>query len=105
MGDQVRITKKKDIFSKGYETNWTKELFVITEIQNTNPPTYKIKDMNSEQIHGTFYEQELQKSKQEIFRIEKIIRSRVKNGKKEIFVKWHGYDKSFNSWIPFDSQV
>ena len=64
VGDKVRITKKKDIFSKGYETNWTKELFVITEIQNANPPTYKIKDMNGEEIHGTFYEQELQKSKQ-----------------------------------------
>ena len=53
--------------------------------------------MNGEEIQGTFYEQELQKTEQEIFRIEKIIRSRKKNGKKEIFVKWDGYDKSFNS--------
>ena len=105
VGDKVRITKKKGVFSKGYETNWTKELFVITEVQSTNPPTYKIQDMNGEEIQGTFYEQELQKSEQEIFRIEKIIRSRNKNGKKEIFVKWDGYDKTFNSWIPFDSQV
>jgi hypothetical protein len=61
--------------------------------------------MNGEEIHGTFYEQELQKSEQEIFRIEKIIRSRVKNGKKEIFVKWDGYGPEFNSWIKFNSQV
>ena len=105
VGDKVRITKKKSIFDKGYTSNWTKELFIITEIQDTNPPTYKIQDMNGEEIQGTFYEQELQKSKQEIFRIEKIIRSRMKNGKKEIFVKWEGYNKSFNSWIPFDSQI
>ncbi len=61
--------------------------------------------MNGEEITGTFYEPELQKSAQEIYRIEKIIRSRNKNSKREIFVKWEGYNKSFNSWIPFDSQV
>ena len=105
VGDRVRILKKKNIFDKGFTTNWTKELFIITEVQNTIPPTYKIQDLNGEDIEGTFYEQELQKSKQEIFRIEKIIRSRMKNGKKEILVKWEGYDKSFNSWIPFDAQV
>ena len=105
VGDKVRITKKKDIFDKGYTTNWTKELFIITEVQNTIPPTYKIEDMNSENVQGTFYEEELQKSEQEIFRIEKIIKTRTKNGKKEIFVKWEGYKPEFNSWIPFDSQV
>ena len=105
VGDKVRITKKKGVFSKGYETNWTKELFIITKVQDTNPPTYKIQDMNGEKIEGSFYEQELQKSEQEIFRIEKIIKSRMKNGKNEIFVKWEGYNKSFNSWIPFDAQV
>ena len=105
VGDHVRITKKKGVFDKGYTSNWTRELYVITEIQNTTPPTYKIKDLNGEEVNGTFYEQELQKSNQEIFRIEKIIRSRVKNGKKEIYVKWDGYDKSFNSWILFDDQV
>ena len=105
VGDRVRILKKKNIFDKGFTTNWTKELFIITEVQNTIPPTYKIQDLNGEDIEGTFYEQELQKSKQEIFRIEKIIRSRMKNGKKEILVKWEGYDKSFNSWIPFNAQV
>ncbi len=105
VGDKVRISKKKGTFAKGYETNWTKELFIITEAQSTNPPTYKIQDMNNEAIHGTFYEPELQKSAQEIYRIEKIIRSRIKKGKKEIFVKWSGYDSSFNSWISFDSQI
>ena len=54
IGDQVRITKKKGVFDKGYTSNWTRELFVITEVQDTNPPTYKIQDMNGEEIHGTF---------------------------------------------------
>ena len=65
VGDQVRITKKKGVFDKGYTSNWTRELFVITGVQDTNPPTYKIQDLNGEEVQGTFYEQELQKSDQE----------------------------------------
>jgi len=64
-------------------------------VQYTRPPTYKIQDLNGEQIQGTFYEQELQKTQQEIFRIEKVIRRR---GDKSL-VKWLGYPKEFNSWV------
>ena len=64
-------------------------------MQYTEPPTYKIKDYSGNEIQGTFYEQELQKTKQEIYRIEKVIR---KCGNKS-FVKWLGYPDSFNSWI------
>ena len=67
----------------------------MTKILYTDPPTYKISDYNGEEIQGTFYEQELQKTTQEIFRIEKIIRKR---GNKS-FVKWLGYPESFNSWV------
>jgi len=59
IGDRVRIYKYKKLFSKGYETNWTKEIFVISEINNTFPITYKIKDLNGEDITGSFYKQEL----------------------------------------------
>ena len=58
--DRVRITKKKKKFEKGYTTRWTKEIFVIEKVLNTNPVTYKIKDLNDEEIKGSFYEQELQ---------------------------------------------
>ncbi|XP_065641188.1 uncharacterized protein LOC136073512 [Hydra vulgaris] len=60
-----------------------------------DPPTYKITDHNSEEIHGTFYEQELQKTNQEIFRIEKVIR---KQGNKSL-LKWYGYPNTFKSWV------
>ena len=73
VGDEVRIVKKKKIFEKGYTTNWTEEIFTITKIQNTNPITYKISDLLGEEIKGTFYEPELQKTQQQIFRIEKVI--------------------------------
>ena len=55
----------------------------------TKPITYKIKDKNGEEVKGSFYEQELQKSKQTIFRIEKVLKKRTKsNGQIEIYVKW-----------------
>jgi transposase-like protein len=95
VGDKVRISKKKSIFSKGYSPRWTEEIFTVSQIQYTDPITYKIADCNGEEIQGTFYEQELQKTKQEIFRIEKILRKR---GNKSL-VKWVGYPESFNSWV------
>ena len=69
--DNVRITKKKKIFDKGYTKRWTEEVFKISKIQLTIPVTYKITDYNREEIQGSFYEQVLQKTKQDIFRIEK----------------------------------
>jgi hypothetical protein len=95
IGDRVRITRKKNIFEKGYTSRWVEEVFVVSQVQYTDPPTYKITDSNGEEIEGSFYEQELQKTTQEIFRIEKVIRKR---GKKSL-VKWLGYPDSFNSWI------
>ena len=95
IGDRVRISKKKKTFEKGYTANWTEEIFTVTKILYTDPTTYKLNDSHAEEIQGTFYEQELQKTSQEIFRIEKIIRRR---GNKSL-VKWVGYPESFNSWI------
>ena len=76
VGDQVRITKKKGIFEKGYTPRWTEEVFTISEIRYTDPITYKIVDCNNEEIKGTFYEPELQKATQELFRVEKIIKKK-----------------------------
>ena len=63
VGDRVRITKKKGKFEKGYTTRWTKEIFVIVKVLNTNPITYKINDLKGEEIKGGLYEQELQITK------------------------------------------
>lgn len=71
----VRISKYKiKTFDKGYTPNWTEEVFIIDAIQPTNPIIYKIKDLNGEEIKGTFYSEELQKTDQTIYRIEKVIR-------------------------------
>ena len=95
VGDHVRISKYKNIFSKGYIPNRSEEVFAIKKIKNTVPWTYVIDDLNGEEITGTFYEKELQKIDQQEFRIEKVIK---KKGDK-LDVKWKVYDNSFNSWI------
>ena len=61
--------------------------------------TYKLVDLQGEKVTGSFYEPELQKAKQETFRIEKIIRRDYK--KKQALVKWKGYPDKFNSWVLF----
>ena len=93
--DRVRISKYKNIFAKGYTPNWSEEVFVISKIKNTVPWTYIISDLNGEEITGSFYEKELQKTNQKEFRIEKVLK---RKGDK-LYVKWKGYNNSFNSWI------
>ena len=80
--------------------NWSEEVFVIKK-KNTVPWTYVINDLNGEEIIGTFYEKELQKTNHEEFVIEKVIK---RKGNK-IYVKWKGYNNSFNSWIDKASSV
>ena len=89
VGDCVKILKskkKKNSFAKGYTQNLPEEVFVVSKIKNTVPWTYMISDLNGE---------ELQKTSQEKFRIEKLIK---RKGDK-LYIKWKGYDNSFNSWI------
>ena len=71
MGDNFRITKKKKRFDKGYTERWTEEVFKISKMQLTISVTYKITAYNGEEIQGLFYVHKLQKTKQDIFGIEK----------------------------------
>ena len=86
VGDNVRISKYFKIGQKN---------LLLINIKNTVPWTYVISDLNREKITGRFYEKELQKTSQKEFRIKKVIR---RKGDK-LYVKWKGYDNSFNSWI------
>ena len=104
IGDKVRISKyKRKVFDKGYTPNWTEEILVTDKVIPEKPVTYSIVDLMEEPIKGSFYEQELQKAKQQTFRIEKVIRR--DNKKKMALVKWSGYPDKFNSWVSFKDLV
>ena len=91
----VRISKYKNIFAKGYAPSWIEEISFVRKIKNTVSWTYVINDLNEEEIIGSFYEKELQKTNQKEFRIEKTLKTK---GSK-LYVKWEGYNNSFNSWM------
>ena len=89
------------MFHKGYTERLTEEIFKVSKIQLTIPVTDEITDYNGEGIQGSFYEQELWKTSQRTFRIEKVLK---RKGDKSL-VKWMGYPKSFSSWIDTKSIV
>ena len=93
VGDHVRTSKYKNIFAKGYAPNWSEEGFVVTRIKNTVLWTYFVKDLSGEEITERFYEKELQKTSQEKFRIEKVL----KRKDDKLYVKWKGYDNLLNN--------
>ena len=75
VGDYVRNADKLNIFSKGYTSNWNRELFKVNEFLKTQPPTYKIEDMNGEIMEGKYYEQELLKSEFDFESNKKVLES------------------------------
>jgi hypothetical protein len=95
----------KGIFEKGYLPNWSEALYTIHKVKETSPVTYILKDMNGEIVEGGFYTEELQKSKQEVFRIEKVLRKKKINGVEHGLVKWLGYNKKFNEWKPMSEII
>ena len=93
---EKEVNDKDPKFKVGdYVRTLNRKIFVISKIKITGSWVYVINDLNGEEIIGTFYEKELQKSNQKEFRIEKVLK---KKGDK-LYVKWKGYDNSFNSWI------
>ncbi len=98
IGDKVRISVHKRLFEKGATANWSEEIFEISKVEALNPTVYRIKDLAGEEIDGAFYREQLQKTDQSIYRIDRIIRKRPRTG--EVLVKWSGYPDQFDSWIP-----
>ena len=95
IGDIVRIWKYKNIFAKDYVPIWSEEVFVIKKVKNNVLWIFVISDLKGEEIVGSFYKKELQKTNQKGSKVEKVIK---RKGDK-LYIKWKGYDNSFNSWI------
>ena len=94
IGDFVRISKYKNIFAKGYVSNWSEEVFIIKKVKNTVPWAYVISELKGEEILKKFYGKKLQKTNQEVLRVEKV----MKRKDDKLYVKWKDYNSSFNSW-------
>lgn len=102
IGEHVRISSEKFQFEKGYVQNWSEEVFLITHILRHKLTVYRIKDLDDEEIEGTFYEKELQKviiDEATEYRIDKIVDTKGVGVRKKLLVKWKGYSNKFNSWI------
>ena len=101
IGDTVRISGLKGIFQKGYEMTWSYEIFTVSQVRNTNPVTYRVKDFTDEELKGSFYESELQKVDKltNIYAIDKVLDTRKYKGRVQEFVSFKGYPDSENRWI------
>lgn len=104
VGDTVRISHLKTTFQREYQQKWTGELFKITKRYKRNGiPVYNLQDWSGEDIKGSFYQQELQAvhvDENTLFKVEKVLKRRTRNGEREAFVKWLHWPKKYNSWIP-----
>lgn len=107
IGDIVRISRLRQPFQRYYNEHWTNELFIIRERNMYQYiPTYQLTDYAKDLIEGIFYENELQKAyvdDKTTYNIEKIIKERMNNGVKESLIRWMGWPKKFDSWIPSKS--
>ena len=102
IGDSVRISRLKGAFEKGYEETYTREIYIISKVLDTDPREYKLKSLTGEDITGRFYEKELVKvtiNDDSLYQIESVLKKRVVKGVSQIYVKWKGWDKSHNQWI------
>lgn len=101
LNDKVRISKGKHVFKRGYVQGWSDEIFTICNRFPTDPATYGLVDYGGEDIKGKFYEQELQKviKEDDVYTVERVVKTRKRGGKVEYFVKWTGYPDKFNSWV------
>jgi len=101
IGDTVRIAKIKGKFARGYKEQSNQEIFKIYEIkERTKIPMYLLQTYDgSEQIKGGFYDFELTKVSNDVFRVEKVLKTRKRGNVVQHFVKWKGFNDTYNSWI------
>ena len=89
LSDQVRISKSRSTFKKGYLPSWAQEIFTVTKVIPRVPPVYRIQNYADDEIEGVFYAEELQKvhKSDDIYKIEKILAEKKENGKVKVLVK------------------
>ncbi|MDI9312899.1 MAG: DDE-type integrase/transposase/recombinase [Limnohabitans sp.] len=102
--ESVRIPYKQKDFEKGYYPVWQDQIYKIKNIQNNAPyKNIKVVDQQGKVLDKRFYPQEIQKVKEDYYRIEKVIRKRKNKGKIEYLIKWLGYPETYNTWEPAEN--
>ena len=103
VGDFMRISYLKNVFTRSYDETYSGEVFQVYKLYHRGIlPIYRLRDLQLEEIKGTFYESELQKinvDQNQPWEVEKVLKSRGRGRNKQYFVKWKYYPKKFNSWI------
>lgn len=106
VGTYVRISRTKNTFERGYEKNFSEEIFKVNRVSNRqNLHTYVLEDLSGEVIDGFFYPEELapvgkkRVESEQRFKIERVLRTRGRGSDKQVLVKWQGYPAKFNSWV------
>lgn len=95
-GNQVRVSKKKFVFSRGFYPTWSEQIYIINAINKKYPITYTLSTLDNQQVEGTFYDEELQLVKNpDVLLIDKVLQTKGRM----IKVRWTGYGPSFDSWI------
>ena len=81
--------------------NFSTKIFVVSKRLPRDPPVYKLKDYDGEELKGTFYDKELQKvvEDDDVYKVEKILKKRGRGSKVQYLVKWLVYPNKFNSWV------
>ncbi len=97
LGDKVRKAYKLSPFEKSYYPNWTDHVYTVNKTANEpEKPMYRVKN---EEVSERLYPEQLQKVKENLFRVEKILKKRLYKGERQSFVKWLNYPDSYNSWV------
>ena len=100
-GQMVRISNIKGAFEKGYLPNWSEEHFLVESDKDNPRRVYKLTDTGGEEMKGSWYPEEVQPITKNRYLVEKVLRKRKnREGETELFVKWQGWPRKFNTWIP-----
>ena len=103
VGDYVRITHLRQTFTRAYDETYSGEVFrVFKRYHRGGLSIYKLRDLQRDDIQGSFYESELQKvdiTPDQTWKVEKVLKTRGRGQNKQLYVSWRSFPKKFRSWI------
>lgn len=101
VGELVRVSYTHKPSQREYDERWSRELFVINKrFMRESIPQYQLKDYAGEIVIGTFCQNQLKKAyEQDIYLLERVLRTRTRGGQKQYLVRWKGWPPKYDTWI------